>query len=148
VTTQHTFPVDVHLVLTRAGDVLLARRLGTGYADGLWNLPSGKVEPGEHVTAAVLRETREEIGLTLPPEAVTFAGVVHYRTPERHGRVGSFFHAEHRPDAWGEPVNAEPHKCSELRWAPLHALPAGTVPYTAEVVAQFRGGAPFGLAGW
>jgi 8-oxo-dGTP diphosphatase len=148
VTTRHTFPVDVFLVLTRGADVLLARRLNTGYADGQWNVPSGKVEPGEHVTAAVLREAREEVGLTLPSEAVRFAGVLHYSPPEGGGRVGFFFHAEHDPDRWGEPVNAEPHKCDGLRWAPLADLPADTVPYTAHGVALYRDGTPFGLAGW
>lgn len=47
-----------------------------------------------------------------------------------------------------EPVNAEPHKCAGLRWAPLDALPTDTVPYTALGVDLYRRRAPFGLAGW
>jgi 8-oxo-dGTP diphosphatase len=38
--------VDALLILIRGNDVLLAQRQGTGYADGDWNLPSGKLEDG------------------------------------------------------------------------------------------------------
>lgn len=37
---RHTEVVDVHLILRRGPDVLLARRAGTGYGDGLLNMPS------------------------------------------------------------------------------------------------------------
>lgn len=60
-----THPVAVLLVLADGGRVLLVLREGTGYADGMWNLPSGKLEPGEDVLTVVIRETREEIGFTL-----------------------------------------------------------------------------------
>ncbi|HEY9410738.1 MAG TPA: hypothetical protein VIP77_14255 [Jiangellaceae bacterium] len=51
----YTSPVDVFLILTRGDDVLLALRKDTGYADGLWNLPSGKLEAGEPVTSSMCR---------------------------------------------------------------------------------------------
>ncbi len=47
-----------------AGRVLLHdRRVGDG-----WALPSGAVEPGESVLAALVREVREETGLTVVVE--------------------------------------------------------------------------------
>ena len=63
--------VDVMLILVDGSRILLALREGTGYADGLWNLPSGKLEAGEDVVAAVIREAREEVGL---PSAGTRCG--------------------------------------------------------------------------
>jgi len=37
---RHAEIVDVHLILRRGDDILLARRANTGYADGLFNAPS------------------------------------------------------------------------------------------------------------
>ncbi|MGW4743066.1 NUDIX domain-containing protein [Nocardia xishanensis] len=42
----------------------------TGYADGQRNLPSGKLEDGEDVVDAVIRETHEEIGIQLDRDEV------------------------------------------------------------------------------
>jgi 8-oxo-dGTP diphosphatase len=45
----------------REGRVLLGRR-GTGTSRGVWTLPGGRVEPGEPVAEAALRELLEETG--------------------------------------------------------------------------------------
>lgn len=37
---------------------------------GQWALPGGRVDPGETVEEAALRETREEVGADLPPESI------------------------------------------------------------------------------
>lgn len=139
-------PVDVHLILIRAdGWVLLAERRNTGYADGLLNLPSGKLEEGEDVRAAVIREAREEIAVRIDDTDLRCASVLHHRSPGGNGRVGFFFAAER----WhGEPVNAEPHKCAQLRWADPDALPPETVSYTAAGLRAFRAGRTFDLHGW
>src|SRR5512142_3014588 len=105
-------PIDVYLVLRRSdGQVLFAQRAGTGYADGWWVLPSGKLEEGETAHAAVIREAWEEVGVRVDPADLRFVTVVHHRPPEGGSRLGLFFLAER----WaGEPVNSEPHKCSGL----------------------------------
>ncbi len=73
----YTTVVDVLLILTRGDHVLLALREGTGYADGQWNLPSGKLEAGEHMVAALVREAREEVGLRLDQAGLHLAVTVH-----------------------------------------------------------------------
>ena len=55
-------PTGVHVLCRREGRVLLMRRAGTGFFDGLFSLPGGHVEPGESVRAAARRELREETG--------------------------------------------------------------------------------------
>ena len=44
-------------------DLLLLVKRGTDPGKGLWSLPGGRVESGESVIAAVLREFNEETGL-------------------------------------------------------------------------------------
>jgi 8-oxo-dGTP diphosphatase len=144
----YTSVVDVMLILTRGDDILLALRDGTGYADGMWNLPSGKLEDGEHALAAVIREAQEEIGVTLSPDELRHAGVVHCRNPERQARLGLFFAAASRPEHQGEPFNAEPHKCASVAWHPLALLPPNTVPYTVAGLDLYRTGQTFTILGW
>ena len=136
--------VDVLLLLVRDGQVLLALREGTGYADGCWNVPSGKLEAGEDLISALLRETREEIGIELDRDAVRHVATVHHRNAEGQARVGVFFTA----DTDAEPVNAEPHKCARLGWFPPDVLPENTYPYTAAGIACWEKGEAFTLDGW
>ncbi|MEU7833998.1 NUDIX domain-containing protein [Nonomuraea sp. NPDC049129] len=133
--------VDVHVMLVRDGTVLLGKRAGTGYGDGRWHLPSGHLEPGESVVGAAVREAREEVGVTIRPEDLEFAHVMH-RAPDR---VGLFFVAR----KWtGEPYNAEPHKCAALAWRPLGQLPDDTIGYPAAAIARVLEKEPFALYGW
>lgn len=50
------------IAVFRDGKVLLARR-GKAPALGLYSLPGGRIEPGERMQDAVLRELFEEVGL-------------------------------------------------------------------------------------
>ena len=140
-----TFHVDVLLILERDGCVLLAERSATGYADGWFNLPSGKLEAGEDVVTGMIREAREEIGIQLEPADLRVVQVMQHRSPEGQIRVGWFLAAER----WdGEPYNAEPHKCARLLWTPIEDIPAKTWPYSAAGLAQYRAGTPYCLHGF
>lgn len=88
---RHTEVVDVHLVLRRGEEVLLARRSGTGYADGLLHAPSGHAEDGEDVREAMIREAAEEIGLRLTPGDLRVGLVMQHCAPPpaRPGSAGS-----------------------------------------------------------
>jgi mutator protein MutT len=67
---QREFPsaplVGVGAVIVEQGRVLLVRR-GSEPLKGRWSLPGGLVEVGEPLLAAVVREVREETGLTVEP---------------------------------------------------------------------------------
>lgn len=140
--------VDLMLILTRGDEVLLSQRQGTGYADGMWNVPSGKLEDNENAADGLVREAIEEIGLQLQPDELRLAGVVHCRNPERQGRLGLFFALEHQPNQHGQPYNAEPDKCAKIAWFPLAMLPTNTVPYTTAGLDLYQRSEPFTTLGW
>jgi 8-oxo-dGTP pyrophosphatase MutT (NUDIX family) len=128
------------LILERDGAVCLAERRGTGYADGMLNLPSGKVEPDEDVYDAIAREALEEVGVAVEREALRIVHAMYFRNPQGETRVGWFFTATH----WtGTPTNMEPHKCAGLSWHPLDHLPQNTVRYNALGIAHYVKGEPF-----
>jgi 8-oxo-dGTP pyrophosphatase MutT (NUDIX family) len=117
-------------------------------ADGQYNLPSGKLEHGEDAVTAVIRETREEIGIRLDRDEPRLVATVHHRNTTGIARVGLVFAVTHDPERHGQPVNAEPHKCAKVEWVPANDLPVNTYAYTAACVRAFRDGQPFDLSGW
>ena len=60
--------------------VLMIRRGPSGPDPGYWAPPSGKVEPGERQEVAVIREVKEEVGVTIRPvrkvwESISAGGI-------------------------------------------------------------------------
>ena len=136
--------IDVHVLLIRGTEVLLSRRRG-GSFDGMWHLPSGKLDAGEDVLTAAAREADEEVGVTINPHDLLHVHTIHVRGFGPEPRLGLFF----ATTAWaGEPSNREPEKCPGLAWFDLDALPDDLIGYPAAGVAAYRHGPPFSLLGW
>ncbi|MEU4744130.1 NUDIX domain-containing protein [Actinosynnema sp. NPDC023658] len=138
--------IDVHLLLVRDGEVLLSlRRDADPLFDGQWHLPAGKVDAGESVLAAAVREAREEVGVHLDPADLRLVHTLHVTAPGLEPRLGLFFEARR----WtGTPVNREPDKCSGVDWFPLHALPDPLIDYPAAGIRGYLAGTAFGMLGW
>jgi 8-oxo-dGTP diphosphatase len=77
-----------------------------------WDTIGGRVEAGESLQAALIREVREEIGVI--PTAFDLIATVRERQPERHGEM---LHHIYAVTAWtgGMPQNTSDEH-SELRW--------------------------------
>jgi 8-oxo-dGTP diphosphatase len=58
-------PVVVGAAIVRDGMLLAARRTEPEHLAGGWELAGGKVEPGETDQDALVREVREELGVTV-----------------------------------------------------------------------------------
>ena len=137
------FPVTVHLLFFRENHVLLLRRFNTGYADGQYSVPAGHLDGGETVITAAAREAEEETGLRLEAGDLTFSSVLHRIDGDE--RVDFFVHVQQ----WqGEPVNTEPDKCDELRWAHVNELPENVIPYVQKAIQNHRDGVKFEEFGW
>jgi 8-oxo-dGTP pyrophosphatase MutT (NUDIX family) len=111
--------------------------------DGHYSVPAGHLDGEESVRMAGAREAREEIGVRIDPGDMTFAGVFHRHSDDE--RVDFFFHVQ----KWeGEPVNAEPGKCDDLRWVAFDRLPENTVSYIRQAIMNFKSGIVFQEFGW
>src|SRR4249920_3249056 len=99
--------------IARRGDELLLVRRGTDPGRGLWSVPGGRVETGETLADAVVREIREETGLEATCGA--FVGWV-----ERIGVGYHFVILDFEVDAAGDPVAGD--DADEARWVAISAL--------------------------
>jgi len=137
----------VYGILEAEDRVLLMRRAGTGYRDGQLGLPAGHVDGGEDAVAALRRELREELAITVDADACHLALVVH-RAPERPGD-GEYLDLVFTVATWhGTPVVAEPAKCSELVWVDRRHLPADVIDYVTDAFAAVDRGEQLLLHGW
>jgi 8-oxo-dGTP diphosphatase len=119
-------------------EVLLQLRQNTGYMDDHWAAAAaGHVEKGETAYDAARREAAEEIAVTdLDLAFVTAMQRTRGGEPIDE-RIDFFFTAR----SWsGEPRIVEPHKCAELRWCALDALPDPVVPHERSVLEALRAG--------
>lgn len=57
--------VAVGVITNEAGEVLITRRREHLHQGGLWEFPGGKLEPGETVRDALVRELREELAISV-----------------------------------------------------------------------------------
>lgn len=133
------------IVQDASGRVLLGRRAGTSYGEGLWGLPGGRVEAGERLADAAGREALEEVGVRVDADTLEALGLCRYDLDGTRG-ADCFFRAR----VWfGEPAPLD--KTSEVGWFAPDALPPDTLPWLPGVLdAHLLGGVRLSemLDGW
>lgn len=134
-----------YLVLVRDGKVLLARRCNTGYMDGCYSVPAGHLDGNETARQALARELREEIGITVRPEDLRVAHVMHRHCGGEKERIEFFMTTDSYE---GEIVNTEPEKCDDLAWFPLDALPENTIDHVRTAIGLVQAGVTYSEFGW
>ena len=116
--------------------VLLHRRLNTGYQDGNLDIAgSGHVDEGETAKMATARECKEELGIDVSIEDLTFIHLSHRFTD----RV--YYDMYFRVDKYiGTPSIMEPDKCSELGWFDIDNLPDDMIECRKIVMNEYKNG--------
>ncbi|RFB81324.1 NUDIX domain-containing protein [Methylovirgula sp. 4M-Z18] len=118
--------------IERDGHVLLIKRVKAPEA-GTWNLIGGKVDFGERAEDAVVRETAEEIGVSILLQGflclVQMIGIdgQHWVSPVYRARIVA-----------GEPSICEPDKIADLGWYPFDDLPQPLGLPVREAIAALR----------
>ncbi len=131
----------IYLVNERS-EILLLRRMGTGFADGLYALPGGKIESGETPREAAQREAQEEIGILI--EDLRFVHVMSRQGPETEFYIFVF------KAILGQemPFNAEPTKCDDIQWFPMIQLPENLIPAHRHAIELISNNVFYSEHGW
>lgn len=124
---------SVYLVLIKNNKILLSRRHNTGYFDGNYSFPAGHLDGNETLKQAMVRETKEEIGVLLDTADLELVHTMNRRIPDNE-RVDFFFTVKR----WeGEPKIMESDKCDDLSWFELNNLPKNIIPYIRQAIDSF-----------
>jgi 8-oxo-dGTP diphosphatase len=134
--------VDVHLLLVSNGDLLLGRRANTGYGDGAFEPPSGRLAERETLVEAAVRVGAAQMGIALDPARVSLAHVLH--DVSGAGRMAFFLTL----DGWADEACPLPpvqgtRSYSDFGWYPLTGLPANMIDRARVAVRNYAAGAHF-----
>lgn len=123
--------VGVGAVIIRNNKILLLLRKKAPEA-GCWTIIGGKVEFGETIENAVLRETKEEIGCD--GKILAHLGVTNHIVSEEHIHYVS---PRFLVEIEGEPFNVELNSHDEMRWFNINELPKNTTMTTDIALRAF-----------
>lgn len=111
------FPLDTAYNLVLLGQ---KREKGGDPGSGRWNGAGGKVEPGETIRGAAVRELREEFCLEAKPEDLRWAATIDFFFEEEHRFRCHVFLAERYQEAKGVRRDGEMER---ILWHNVHHLP-------------------------
>jgi len=128
----------------------MVKRKNTGWMDGYYGLPAGKVEYGEQYSLAAAREVKEEAGVDIDPADLEFAHVVHrHKEDETETEFMDWVDVYFEAKKWkGEPHNTEEEKAESLDWIDFNNLPDNIVPPVREALNHIHEGKKYSEYGW
>ncbi|NMC53664.1 MAG: NUDIX domain-containing protein [Chloroflexi bacterium] len=122
------------LIVNAQGQIFLARRGPLAKNErGLWEFPGGSVEFGETLAQSLIREMREEFGITISVGRLLDV-VDHILPEEKQHWVSPTYICSITS---GEPSIQEPGKCSEIGWFDPHAAPPDLTQITRENLRHY-----------
>ncbi|AEE16739.1 (deoxy)nucleoside triphosphate pyrophosphohydrolase [Treponema brennaborense] len=108
---------SIACIVVRNDTVLIGKRIREGQMGGRWEFPGGKVEPGETLEQAVVREFAEEFSV---PVCV---GELIAEAEFTHNGTAITLHAFHVHIA-AEPPAWQLTEHTEIKWVPFAAIPS------------------------
>lgn len=125
--------------------VLLALRENSSGDNGFYGLIGGKVEIGEPIHVALIREIEEEVGLLVHPQDMHMAHVISFRHVDGFDIVSCDFIVTN----WGgNPINKEIRKHAHIAWFDLDNLPSNILPRHKEAFELYKKGVYYSSSGW
>ncbi len=133
----------LYLVLEKGDKLLLQRRHNTGYNDGNYGMVSGHLDGGETVKDAMIREAKEEAGITIKSDDMRVVHVMHHNANKEY--IDWYIHATQ----WeGNIKIMEADKCDDLSWFSFESLPENIIPSVAHAIDCIRKEEWYSEFGW
>lgn len=101
-----------------------------------WERPGGKVELGELLEDAMVRETKEETNLITKPTGLSWYDQIFYGKDKEHW-IGFCYHLSHES---GEIKNLEPDKIEAVKWFDFSDLPKVSE-HTEKAIKKYKNSA-------
>ena len=140
---KFTLRAAVYLIPIKGNEVLLSRRFQTGWMDGKYSLVAGHIDGKESVFTAMIREAKEEAGITLAKKDLIPVKIMHRNSDREY--IDFFFVVK----KWtGTPKIMEPDKCDDMSWFPINKLPANLLEYVRIVIETMNDNNPLIEYGW
>lgn len=138
--------IGVGVMIVKNGKVLLglrhadkAKASSELQGQGTWTMPGEKVDFGEKLIEAAIRETREETGLVITKaELITLVDDI---VDSAHYVTAGFKVLEYS----GEPQAMEPDTITEWRWFSMDNLPDNLYSASANILKQIATGKIYGV---
>jgi len=120
---QNGIVADLLMIKNEDGKkkILLSKRKNTGYKDGEYELPGGHLEENEDLYEAMIREAKEELGISLKRQDLKIVHIMHHYTCKRMNFILEIEKSNL------EPRIMEVDKCEELKWVEINNLPENTM---------------------
>jgi 8-oxo-dGTP diphosphatase len=130
--TRRLLLVAAAALIDMQGRVLITQRPAHKQLGGLWEFPGGKVEPGEAPEAALVRELKEELDLTLEPDALDPFAFASHAYPDFHLLMPLYVASR-----WSGEAKLDPNAAQAMQWVRPRDLRAIEMP-PADVVLVER----------
>ena len=119
-------------LLDSSGRVLITQRPAHKQLGGLWEFPGGKVELGEAPEQALVRELKEELDLTVEPDALDPFAFASHAYPDFHLLMPLYVTTK-----FGGVIKLDPNAAQAAKWVQPAELRAHAMP-PADVVLVNR----------
>lgn len=132
ISSRRLLLVTAAALFDASGRVLISQRPRHKALGGLWEFPGGKVEPGEAPEAALIRELKEELDLTVEPDALDPYAFASHAYPDFHLLMPLYVITR-----WQGVVKLDPNAAQAMKWVAPRELRDHEMP-PADVVLVDR----------
>lgn len=135
------------MIIEKNNKILFLKRHNISF-HGFWCLPTGKIEENESPLQAIIRETKEEVGVEVNPSLATIvaSNVPNIYNPNlMYKDVNLFFLCK---EFKHNPINMEPNKHIEMEWFNVESLPNPILDVVRQGIFQYSKGINYGDLGY